>query len=557
MEERLWHRSYAPGVEKSLDYERLTISQALTRSAREFPHRPALNYMGRTIDYQQLEGLVNRFALALMELGVGEGDKVSLILPNLPQTIIAGMAVNRIGGVVVLNNPLYTERELAYQLSDSDSKLALTLDILVPRILTVMQETKVEKVIACHINTYLPFPKKQLFPHVRKEMYKKIETSDKVLCFESLLKKQPQEALEDKSKWEDLSTLIYTGGTTGVSKGVMLSHANASVNVQQLKAWYPDLERGNISLLGTYPIFHASGFTGSQNFMILMAGEHVMMPRPDPAAIVELLKKHKPNFLPGVPTIFIGLLDNHEFREMDHSFIKGFICGAAPLAMDTIRDLKEVTGQDIIELYGLTEASPITHMNPWGGKVKVGTVGLPYPDTDMRIVDIDSGEEELATGEVGEVAIKGPQVMMGYYKKPEETSQVLRDGWLYTGDIGFIDEEGYLTIVDRKKDMIIASGFNIYPVEIDNVLLEHPKILEACAVGVPDSYRGETVKAFVVVKEGEALSEEEVISFCKERLAAYKVPKQVEFLEALPKTVIGKILRRELRQREVEGQDRA
>jgi long-chain acyl-CoA synthetase len=551
MQEKPWFRNYASGVKRNLDYEQLTISQALTRSANRFPDKTALNYMGRRITYRELEGLVNRFARALKDLGIEEGDKVAVILPNLPQTIIANLATYRIGAVVVLNNPLYTERELEYQLSDSDSRIALTLTLLVPRVLSVMPGTGVEKVIGCHINSYLPFPKKQLFPFVKKDMYKKLETSEKVLLFEDLIKKYSPDSLEDKSKWDELSTLIYTGGTTGTSKGVMLSHKNMSVNVQQLRAWYYDLEDGEISLLGTYPIFHASGLTGSQNFMMWMAGEHIMIPRPEPATVVDLLKKYKPGFLPGVPTIFVGLLSFPQFREMDHSFLRGYICGAAPLAMDTIRELKKVTGADIIELYGLTEASPIVTMNPWNGKIRPGTVGLPYPDTDIAIVETGTGEKELETGEVGEVIIKGPQVMMGYYKKPEETSQVLKGEWLYTGDLGFLDEEGFLTIVDRKKDMIIASGYNIYPVEIDDVLFDHPRILEACAIGVPDPYRGETVKAFVVPMEGATLTEEEVISFCRERLAAYKVPKSVEFKDELPKSAIGKILRRELRAQEM------
>jgi long-chain acyl-CoA synthetase len=552
MEEKLWHKSYAPGVVKTLEYEKLTISEGLSRSAKRFPEKTALNYMGKKISYRELDGLVNRFARALMDLGVKEGDKVAAILPNLPQVIIANMATFRIGAVVVLNNPLYTERELEYQLDDSDSKIAITLTLLIPRILSIMPKTKLEKIVACQINSYLPFPKKQLFPYVRKAMYAKLEPNDKVVDFDDLIKRYPADPVEEKGKWDELSTLIYTGGTTGVSKGVMLSHANISSNVQQFKAWFPELKEGEESLVGTFPIFHSAGFTAIENYITWMGWEHHMIPRPEPEGIIEILKKYKPGWLPGVPTIFVGLLNDPEFRKMNLSFIKGFFSGAAPLASDTIRDLKDLTGATACEVYGLTETSPIVTVTPWGGVVKPGTVGCPVADTDFKIVDTETGEHELPIGEVGEVIIKGPQVMMGYYKKPEETAQTLKDGWLYTGDLGFFDEDGYLSIVDRKKDMVIAAGYNIYPVEIDNVLFDHPKVLEACVVGLPDKYRGETLKAFVVPREGEDLTEEELIAYCRERLAAYKVPTTIQFIKELPKTTVGKILRRELRDQEIK-----
>jgi long-chain acyl-CoA synthetase len=550
MEEKVWYKSYVPGVPHHIDFEKLTIPQALSRSAERFGDRNAISYMGRSITFRKLDGLVNSFARALADIGVGPGDKVAIVLPNIPQTIIANMAVYRLGAVVALNNPLYTEHELAYQFNDADAKVAITLSVLVPRITGIMKDTAVEKVISCQINTYLPFPKKQLFPLVKKQMYRKIAADDKVLRFEDMIGRYPSTPVEDRSAWDELSTLIYTGGTTGIAKGVMLSHANISCNVQQFKSWFPDLAEGEEAIMGNFPIFHAAGFTACQNFMLWMGWEHVMIPRPEPKAIVELLKKYRPGFLPGVPSIFVGLLADDEFRKMDLKFIKGFFSGAAPLAADTIRDLKELTGATILEVYGMTETTPIATVTPWGGEIKAGTVGCPLPDTDIRIVDIVEGNKEVPPGETGEVVIGGPQVMMGYYKKPDETRDALRDGRVYTGDIGFFDEDGYLSIVDRKKDMVISAGYNVYPVEVDNVLFDHPKVLEACCVGISDSYRGESLRAFVVVREGETLSSNEVIAFCKERLAAYKVPREVVFLDELPKTVVGKILRRELRELE-------
>jgi long-chain acyl-CoA synthetase len=551
MKEKLWHKSYAPGVKKTLDFEQVTISEALTRSARKFPDHTALNYMGKKITYRQLEGLVNCFAGALIDLGIKAGDKVAVCLPNIPQVIISNLAIFRIGAVAVQNNPLYTERELEYQLNDSDSKIVITLTLLIPRIQKIKPNTKVEKIIGCHINTYLPFPKKQLFPMVKKDMYRKVEPAEDVLVFKDLMGKYPEQPVAEKSKWDALAALIYTGGTTGVSKGVMLSNANLSCNVQQLVAWFPDLNPAEERLIGNYPVFHSAGFSTVQNFMIWQAYEHIMVPRPEPKINIELIKKYKPSFLPGVPTIFVGLLADSEFRKMDLSSIKGFFSGAAPLAADTIKDLHDLTGATMCEVYGSTETAPYATVTPWGGKVKPGTVGVPLPDTDIKIVDIADPDKELEVGEDGEIAIKGPQIMMGYYQKPQETAKVIKEGWFYSGDIGKFDEDGYLSIVDRKKDMIIAGGYNIYPVELDDVLMGHPKILEACTIGLPDAYRGETVKAFIVVKAGETLTEEEISNYCREKLAAYKVPKLIEFIDELPKSAVGKVLRRKLKEMEM------
>ena len=551
MEEKIWHHSYAHGVDRTLDYEQLTLSQALTRSARDFPNHTALNYMGKQISFKELDSLVNAFGRVLKDMGIQPGDKVAVCLPNIPQVVIANYAIFRIGAVTVQNNPLYTERELQYQLNDSDSKVIITLTLLIPRIQKIKSGTKIEKIIGCHINTYLPFPKKQLFPFVKKDMYRKVEPAKDVFVFKDLIAGQSTDPFDDRSRWDELAGLIYTGGTTGVSKGVMLSNSILSCNVQQFSAWFPELKSGTETLVGNYPVFHSAGFA-TTNLMIWRAWTHLMVPRPEPKINIELIKKYKPTFIPGVPTIFVGLLADPEFRKQDFSNIKGFFSGAAPLAADTIRDLKELTGSTMCEVYGSTETAPFATVTPWGGQVKAGTVGIPIPDTDVKILDVEDSDRELETGQEGEIAIKGPQIMMGYYNKPDETAQVLKDGWYLSGDIGKFDADGYLTIVDRKKDMIIAGGYNIYPVELDDVLMGHPKIMEACTIGLPHEYRGETVKAFIVVNEGESLTEEEVIAHCKDNLAAYKVPKIIEFIDELPKSAVGKILRRKLKDMEME-----
>jgi len=379
-------------------------------------------------------------------------------------------------------------------------------------------------------------------------MYRKTDRGKVIREFTELLARQSGAKFDDRSNWAELAALLYTGGTTGTSKGVMLHHSNISSNVQQFRAWFPTLKDGEGSMLAVFPFFHSAGFTAIQNMCIWSGWGAVLVPRPETGVIIDLLKKYRPSFVPGVPTIFVGLLNDPRFRALDFSFVQGFFAGAAPLSTDTIRDLKELTGAMIVNVYGLTETSPLATSNPFRGKIVPGSIGLPLPNTDMRIVDIESGTRDMPVGEPGEVLFRGPQVMKGYYNKQAETDAVLRDGWLYTGDIGTVDAAGNLTIVDRKKDRIIAGGFNIYPNEIDDILMSHPDILEACTIGVPDTYRGETVKAYVALKPGARLTEDEVIAYCRKNLAAYKVPRSIVFIDAIPKTTVGKILRRAVRE---------
>ncbi len=544
---RFWHESYDPGVPPMVHFEETTLSRALSRNAERFPDRPALMFLGNTIGYRRLDEMVDRLSHALAALGIGPGDRVATLLPNIPQATISIYAAFRTGAVVVPTNPLYTERELEYQLNDSGSETVITLDLLLPRLAKIRPRTGIRHIISCHINDYLPFPKKQLFPLIKKDMYRKTDRGEGIHEFTELLARQSGAKFDDRSNWAELAALLYTGGTTGTSKGVMLHHSNLSSNVQQFRAWFPTIKDGEGSMLAVFPFFHSAGFTAIQNMCIWSGWGAVLAPRPETGVIIDLLKKYRPSFVPGVPTIFVGLLNDPRFRALDFSFVRGFFAGAAPLSTDTIRDLKELTGAMIVNVYGLTETSPLATSNPFRGKIVPGSIGLPLPNTDMRIVDIESGTRDMPVGEPGEVLFRGPQVMKGYYNKQAETDAVLRDGWLYTGDIGTVDAAGNLTIVDRKKDMIIAGGFNIYPNEIDDILMSHPDILEACTIGVPDTYRGETVKAYVALKPGARLSEDEVIAYCRENLAAYKVPRSIVFIDAIPKTTVGKILRRAVR----------
>ncbi|MDW7729729.1 MAG: long-chain fatty acid--CoA ligase [Bacillota bacterium] len=548
--EKIWTKSYAPGVPVKIDFDQVTMSAVLSRTAEKYPDYTALNWMGYKIRYSELEKLVNKIARAFTALGVEAGDKVALLMPNLPQTVIADYAAFRIGAVCVMNNPLYTERELKHQLNDSDAKIAVILDLLLPRMLKLKNETGIENIITCHINDYLPFPKKQLYPIVKKDMYRKIESMENVFQFTDLINKYSDDQVEECSSWDEVGALLYTGGTTGLSKGVMQTHANLSMNVQQFAAWLPGIAAGE-KMLADLPYFHTAGFTIMQNLPVWMGLEAITIPRPDPENVLEAVKKYKPHYLPGVPTIYNGLLNNNEFRSMDLSFIKNYFSGGAPLPIDTFNRLKELNGADLISIYGLTECTVTATVSPWGGKVKPGTEGIPVPNTEIKIVDLETGRNEMAPGESGEILIKGPQVMKGYYKNPDATAEILKEGWLYTGDIGFMDEDGYLSVIDRKKDIIIAGGFNIYPNEVDEILYSHPRIAEACTIGVPDQYRGETVKAFVVLQEGENIDPEEIIDYCRQSLAAYKLPTEVEFVDSLPKSGVGKILRRILKEKEL------
>jgi long-chain acyl-CoA synthetase len=546
-----WLKSYANGVVSTVQYERITVADALNRMAQKYPDKPALIFLDVKITYKQLNDMVNSFANALIDMGVKPGDKVVMLMPNMPQIVIASYGAWRAGAVVVMNNPLYTDTELEHQLNNSESTVLVTLDLLGPRMIALKPKTPVKKIVVAHIRDHLKFPKKQLLPIVAKDKHRDIPPTPDVFEWMDVIKKYPAADPKISVDFDSLASLQYTGGTTGVSKGVMLTHKNLSSNVQQINAWFPDFVEGEMVMLGVLPFFHSFGLTCVMNLTIWKAGTDVLIPRPEPKTILEAIHKHRINFYPAVPTIYVGLLNHPDLAKYDISSIKGCFSGAAPLPVEVIKEFESKTGSQICEGYGLSETSPVVTINPWGGKTKVGSIGLPIADTEVRIVDLEEGTKDMPQGQPGEVIIRGPQVTSGYYKMPDETAKTVKDGWLFTGDIGTMDEEGYFYIVDRKKDMIIAGGYNIYPRDIDEVLFEHPKILEACAIGVPDSYRGETVKAFVVLKPGETMTAEEVMDYCKEKLAKYKVPTMVEFIDTLPKSGVGKILRKELRAMEL------
>ena len=550
MQPQIWHKSYVPQVPHQIELENIAMPEFLAGNAKKFPDRTALIFMGKKISYGELDQEVSKMASSLRRLGLKPGDRVSLLLPNIPQVVIAYYGVWRAGGVPVPNNPLYTDRELAHQFNISESTILISLDLLTPRMLALQPETRIRHIISCHINDYLPFPLKTLFPWIKRNMYHRFEPKDGFHRYRDLIAGASLDFTPVRPDMNDLALIPFTGGTTGVSKGVELTHANISHMSQLMRAWFYDWKDSPEVELGIFPFFHLAGFTAVMNMSIINGWTDVLVPKPEPKVVLDMMLKYKPGVIPAVPTIYAGLLKLPEIDRTDLSFVKGFFSGAAPLALETISALKKAAGADIVEGFGMTESAALVTVTPWRGRLKPGSVGVPLPNTEVRIMDVETGENEAPIGEEGEVVFRGPQMCRGYYRMPEETAESIRNGWFYTGDIGRMDEDGYLYIVDRKKDMIIAGGFNIFPREIDEVLYEHPAVNEACSFGVPDPYRGETVKACVVLNPGCELTAEELDAHCRERLTAYKVPKLYEFMDDLPKSAIGKILRRELRARE-------
>ena len=555
-----WLAHYETGVPESLKYEEICLPDILERSAREFPDNMALLFQGYALSFRELAQMVNRFAACLNDFGIRKGDSVAILLPNLIPCVAAYYATLKIGSTVVMNNPLYADRELEHQFNDSESKILITLDLIGNRMIDLRPKTKIKQIICTSIGDYLPFPKNLLFPLVakKKKLAADVKPADNVYKWKTLLDQYSPTPPDVKVSFEDNAMYQYTGGTTGVSKGVVLTHANLSKQIQHIAAWFPKFTKGTEIMLGALPFFHVFGLSTAMNFAIYMGWGDVLVPKPQPEQLLESIRKFKPTFAPLVPTMYIGMLNHPDIDKTDMTSIKGCFSGSAPLPVEVIKAFEEKTGAVIVEGYGLTETSPVTHINPFaGGKRKVGSIGLPISDTLCRIVDLETGNTDVPVGESGEVLIKGPQVMKGYRNMPDETAATITDEWLHTGDIGKMDDEGYFFIVDRKKDMIISGGFNVYPRDIEEVFFENPKIQEACAIGIPHPHRGEAVKVFVVLKEGETATQEELLEYCKTKLAKYKLPTEIEFRIELPKTNVGKILKKDLRAEEMAKKSQA
>ena len=556
MSSKTWHRFYDPGVPPVLEFEDITLPGFLERSAAAYPDATALIFLNRTMTYRELQADVDQFAAALARLGVGPGIRVAVQLPNLPQTVIAFYAALSLGATVVMTNPLYVEREIEHQWNDAGCTVAVVADFLFDRrVAHIREKLAVEHYVIASIPDFLRFPLNLLAPlRLRRAdppLLASVKPGPGVHLMRSLMKQTAPDRPRPAIAMDDTALLQYTGGTTGVAKGAMLTHRNLSCNVQQVTAWFVDVRRGGEVMMGVLPFFHVFGLTVAMAFPLSVAGAVVLMPNPrDMPQLIASISKHRVTLFPAVPAMFTAIVNAQGVEKLDLTSVRSCFSGSAPLPPDILQRFEKMTGGKIVEGYGLTETSPVTHANPLDGRRKIGSIGVPLPNTDMKVVSLEDGTTEVGVGKQGELLLKGPQVMRGYWNAPEQTAAAFTDGWFRTGDIATVDADDYTFIVGRKKDMIIAGGYNIYPDEIDAVLVAHPAVLEAATVGIPDPKRGETVKSFVVLRPGQRATADELTEYCRRELAAYKVPRSFAFLDELPKSSALKILRRELQNHE-------
>jgi len=527
-----WLQSYPSYSSHSLEYPAKTLGQMFDEAVVKMPETIAIIFEGQEITYKHFGDQVNRLATALADLGILKGERVGLMGPNCPEWETAFFALLKLGAIVVQTNPMYVESEIAYQMNDSGATTLIVFEPLYPRVKNIIQETSLQRVIG--FNFVAPVkPIEGLYSF--NELIAEYEPNPPAVFIDSA---------------EDLAVLQYTGGTTGVSKGVMLTHRNLICNTFQSISWSLDLQYGKERILTILPVFHVYGMTNCVNYAVACAATQILLPRFELNNFLEVIDKYRPTLFPGAPTVYMAINSHPRISEYKEGLAAIKVCnsGSAPLPLEVAQKFAEVTQGEgnLVEGYGLSEASPVTHSNPLDRPTREGSIGIPFPDTDCIIVDLETGNRELAVGEIGELCIRGPQVMKGYWNKPEETAETMRNGWLHTGDIARMDEDGFFYIIDRKKDIIIAGGYNVYPRDIEEVLYEHPKVKEVVVAGVPHSYRGETTKAYIVLKSDMEATEEEFISFCRTKMAAFKVPHLVEFRNELPRTIVGKVLRRQL-----------
>ncbi len=545
-----WFKFYEPGVPQTINYPDVPLYQFLEDSAKRFPQNPALIFLNGKMSYSALDATVNRLANALTDLGVKKGDRVAIYVANSPQYVISYYAILKIGAIIMPINPLYVAHEVEHQVNDAGAETIIVMSRFYPVVQKVRDHTKLKRVIVTNIKEYFPPIVKLLFTLVKEK-----KGGDSFVLapgdyeWGALLAKYSANKPSYTASPDDTAVLLYTGGTTGVSKGAELSHRNIVANAVQCRYWFgiKDGGEGTDVILTALPLFHSFGMTTCMNLGVYIGAALILIPNPrDIHDVLGNIAKHRPTVFPGVPTMYVAINNSPLTPKYDLRSVKACLSGGAALPVEVAKRFKEITGANLVEGYGLSETSPVVTANPVFGDNRVGTIGVPFPDTDIKVMDIETGTKEMPYGEAGELVMKGPQVMKGYWNRPDETAIAMREGWFYSGDIGTMSTDGYITIVDRKKDMIIAGGFNIYPRDVEEVIYQNPKVQEVVVAGVPDQYRGETVKAYVVLKAGETATPEEIMDFCKGKLAKFKVPTSVEFRDTLPKSMVGKILRRVL-----------
>lgn len=558
MNDRPWIKNYDKGVPATIEYPKIPLFQLLENSAQKYPDRACTIFKGAVISYKEMSAVTDRIAAALVAMGVKKGDRVGIFMPNTPQFVMAYFGILKAGGVVVATNPLYTPPEIEYQVNDSGVEIMFVMTNFYKTIKAAQPKTKIKKLIVTNIKETLPPVLRVLFTLAKeKKGGFRIEggLAEGDIWFQDLLAKyanSPRPKLDIGP--DDTALFQYSGGTTGVSKAAVATHFNVLADTLQIKSWMTNLVEGQEIVLMAIPLFHVYGMVAGMLFAMSTGASMVMIPNArDIPDVLENINKFHPTIFPGVPTLY-NAINNHpdvKAGKYNLSSIKACISGSAPLLRETKETFERLSGGKVFEGFGLSEAPTATHCNPLNGVNKTGSIGMPLPDVDCKIINLDDGETEMSLGEIGEIVINGPQVMKGYHNMPTETANTLRtlkDGkvWLFTGDIGRMDEDGYFYIVDRKKELIKPGGYQVWPREVEEVLAANPKVMDVGVAGIPDPYRGETVKAWIVLKPGETATEEELKAFCKERLAAYKVPTHYEFRSELPKTTVGKILRREL-----------
>jgi long-chain acyl-CoA synthetase len=549
---RPWLRHYEADVPFTLAYPTQPLYRFLDFAARHHPNHHAIIFYDRKITYRELNDATNRFANALIELGVKKGDRVALLLPNSPQMVIAYYGALKAGAVVVSLNPLSTADELTHLLVDSGAETIVSLSVFYRLTQSVKAKTSVKRIIVTNIKEYFSPIRSALFSIVReaREGHRiDLRDASNTMSFADLLKRASSESPDVDVAPGDLALIQYSSGTTDLPKGVMLTHANVVANAVQLRHWLTDIDEGAERILSVLPFSHAYGMTTALNVGIAIAGTLIMLPTFSTREVLDVIARYHPTIFPGVPTMYVAINNFPNVRRFGLKSIRACVSGAAPLPLEVQEAFEKLTRGKLVEGYGLTEAGPVTHANPIYGARKTGSIGVPLPDTEAKIVDMQTGAD-APIGSIGELVVRGPQVMRGYWNRPDETSQVLKDGWLYTGDVAKMDEDGYFQIIDRKKDMILAGAFNVYPRDIEEVLYENPKVLEVAVAGVPPDGGEQFVKAYVVLRKGEMATPEEFIEFCRMRLADYAVPRLVEFREQLPKTFVGKVFKRKLAEEE-------
>ena len=551
MDERPWFKCYDKGVPNHIDYPDLPLQAFLEESARKYPEIPCTIFKGARITFREMNEITDRLAAGLAELGVKKGDRVGMFMPNTPQFVMTFFAILKLGAVVVATNPLYSGHEIEHQVNDAGIEVMIVMSNFYLTIKEVQPKTKLKTIVVTNLKETLPPVLALLFSLTKeKKGGFRVQLAEGDVWMQDLISRhRPDERPQVKVGADDLALFQYSGGTTGISKGAVALHRNLVANALQVQAWIVNAVEGKEIVLMAIPLFHVYGLVAGMCFGIRSAASMVMVPNPrDLKDVLDSIQKYKASIFPGVPTLY-NAINNHPdviAGKYNLSTIKACISGSAPLMRETKEKFEKLTGGKLFEGYGLSEAPTATHCNPMFGENPPGSIGLPLPDVDVRIISLDDEVTVLADGEIGEMVIKGPQVMKGYHNMPTETMNTLRDGWLFTGDIARMDENGYFYIVDRKKELIKPGGYQVWPREVEEVIAANPKVLEVGVAGIPDPYRGETVKAWVVLKPGETASEDEIRDWCKERLAKFKAPTHVEFRGELPKTTVGKILRREL-----------